>query len=172
MVEPRDSLLRDAPCSAARHHRLGASAIQVRQYARGRAGKAAIRPVLHQERLNRIGCADPVPNDQDRAPWTGCKMTWVFWAAAALVVYTYFGYPAALWLRARLFPRPILREALAPIISIAMVVRNEDQVLEKKLQNLLDLEYPQDHCQIVVVSDGSTDGTDQILKRYAENPRV
>ncbi len=99
-------------------------------------------------------------------------MTWVFWAAAALVVYTYFGYPAALWLRARLFPRPILREALAPIISIAMVVRNEDQVLEKKLQNLLDLEYPQDHCQIVVVSDGSTDGTDQILKRYAENPRV
>src|SRR5260370_19858458 len=53
-----------------------------------------------------------------------------------------------------------------------MVVRNEEKVLENKLQNLLQLDYPPEACHLVVVSDGSTDGTDAILSRYAENPRV
>ena len=53
-----------------------------------------------------------------------------------------------------------------------MVVRNEEAVLERKLQNLLELDYPADRCQIVVVSDGSTDRTEGILRERAGNPRV
>jgi cellulose synthase/poly-beta-1,6-N-acetylglucosamine synthase-like glycosyltransferase len=53
-----------------------------------------------------------------------------------------------------------------------MVVRNEESVLERKLQNLLGLDYPPDLCQVVVVSDGSTDRTEDILHEQAGNPRL
>jgi cellulose synthase/poly-beta-1,6-N-acetylglucosamine synthase-like glycosyltransferase len=53
-----------------------------------------------------------------------------------------------------------------------MVVRNEEQVLGSKLQNLMHLDYPDDRYRIVVVSDGSTDRTDEILREYAGDPRV
>jgi cellulose synthase/poly-beta-1,6-N-acetylglucosamine synthase-like glycosyltransferase len=46
-----------------------------------------------------------------------------------------------------------------------MVVRNEEERLEDKLQNLLSLDYPA--CQIIVVSDGSSDGTEKILRAQA-----
>jgi cellulose synthase/poly-beta-1,6-N-acetylglucosamine synthase-like glycosyltransferase len=53
-----------------------------------------------------------------------------------------------------------------------MVVRNEEQALERKLQNLLNLDYSPEQCQIVVVSDGSTDRTERILSQYSANSRV
>src|ERR1700676_690344 len=99
-------------------------------------------------------------------------MKWAFWGAALLTAYTYVGYVALLWLRARLFPWPVLRSAQEPRISIVMVVRNEEKVLESKLRNLLDLDYPPESCQIVIVSDGSTDGTEAILRQHLQNPRV
>ena len=55
-------------------------------------------------------------------------------------------------------------------MSIVMVVRNEEAVLAGKLRNLLELDYPAEHCQIVVVSDGSTDGTEAILREHAREP--
>lgn len=67
---------------------------------------------------------------------------------------------------------PVRRGECIPAISIVMVVRNEEQGLQKKLENLLSLDYPADRCQIVVVSDGSTDGSESILRSYARNQRV
>lgn len=96
----------------------------------------------------------------------------IFWGAAGLTFYAYFGYAAWLWLRAILFPRPVQRGRQEPNISIAMVVRNEELVLETKMRNLLELDYPTERCQVVVVSDGSTDGTEEILRTFAQNPRV
>jgi poly-beta-1,6-N-acetyl-D-glucosamine synthase len=99
-------------------------------------------------------------------------MKWVFWLAAGVVAYTYVGY--ACWLRLRMLwrIRPVLRGSSTPLVSIAMVVRNEEQTLEAKLQNLLGLDYPADRCQIVVVSDGSTDRTEEILRAHAHDSRV
>jgi len=99
-------------------------------------------------------------------------MTWVFWASALLIAYTYAGYMGWLWLRARIRPWPALRSQQQLFISIVMVVRNEEQCIEAKLRNLLELDYPQALYQIVVVSDGSTDRTDAILRQHAEDPRV
>ncbi|MCU1304257.1 MAG: hypothetical protein JWQ87_4541 [Candidatus Sulfotelmatobacter sp.] len=99
-------------------------------------------------------------------------MTWVFWGSAMLIAYSYVGYAGWLWLRVRLRPWPILRGPQEPYASIAMVVRNEERWLESKMENLLALDYPQSLYQIVVVSDGSTDRTDVILRQYADNPRV
>ncbi len=99
-------------------------------------------------------------------------MRWVFWFAAALVAYTYVGYAAWLWLRARFWPWPVMRGHEEPHVSIVLVVRNEEQWLESKLRNLLTLDYPQERCEIVVVSDGSTDGTEKILREFSHEPRI
>jgi cellulose synthase/poly-beta-1,6-N-acetylglucosamine synthase-like glycosyltransferase len=97
---------------------------------------------------------------------------WLFWGTAVLLAYTYAGYLVWLWLRARMCRKPVLRTPYAPHISIVMIVRNEEGVLEQKLQNLLEMDYPPERCQIVVVSDGSTDRTEEILQQQARNPRV
>ena len=99
-------------------------------------------------------------------------MTWVFWVSAFLIAYTYVGYAAWLWLQALLFPWPVMRMRQELPISIVMVVRNEERVLEDKLRNLLTLDYPPERCQIVIVSDGSTDRTEEILREHVDNPRV
>lgn len=99
-------------------------------------------------------------------------MTWVFWLAVAVTAYAYVGYLAWLWVRAQWRPRPALRGAGEPPVSVVMVVRNEEAVLAGKLRNLLELDYPAERLQIVVVSDGSTDGTEAILREHARNPRV
>jgi poly-beta-1,6-N-acetyl-D-glucosamine synthase len=99
-------------------------------------------------------------------------MRWVFWSAAALVAYTYLGYPAWLWLRKCLRSRPVAAAPNIAFISVVMVVRNEAAILERKLSNLLSLDYPGDRVEIIVVSDGSEDDTNQILTRHATDPRV
>ncbi|MGA8201106.1 MAG: glycosyltransferase, partial [Candidatus Sulfotelmatobacter sp.] len=95
-------------------------------------------------------------------------MTWIFWASALLIAYTYVGYAAWLWLQALLFPWPVMRMRQDLPISIVMVVRNEQRVLEDKLRNLLSLDYPPELCQIVLVSDGSTDRTEEILREHVD----
>jgi cellulose synthase/poly-beta-1,6-N-acetylglucosamine synthase-like glycosyltransferase len=99
-------------------------------------------------------------------------MKYGFWLAAAFVVYTYIGYPAWLCLRMLWRTRPVVRGANIPYISIVMVVRDEERVLEAKLGNLHALDYPQDRCEIVVVSDGSTDRTEEILHGHADDARM
>jgi poly-beta-1,6-N-acetyl-D-glucosamine synthase len=95
---------------------------------------------------------------------------WIFWLSASLIAYTYVGYLC--WLRLRMLwrSRPVRRGDCAPPASVVMVVRNEGRVIDSKMKNLLSLDYP--NYEIVVVSDGSTDGTEAILRQYAEDPRV
>ncbi|MGB6678714.1 MAG: glycosyltransferase family 2 protein [Terriglobales bacterium] len=97
---------------------------------------------------------------------------WIFWGSVAVIAYTYFGYPGWLWLRGRWRRKDVMRGPYVPFVSIVMVVRNEERVLERKLENLLSLDYPAELTQLVVVSDGSTDSTEAILHSYASNPRV
>ncbi len=97
------------------------------------------------------------------------KMKYVFWIAAVLVGYSYLGYPAWLWLRSRWSPRPVRRGCVRPAVSAVMVVRNEEAVIARKLENLLTLDYPQAKLDVVVVSDGSSDGTAAILAGHARD---
>ena len=88
--------------------------------------------------------------------------------AAALLAYTYLGYPLILLL----FPRRDRRRAQFvrerwPNISITVPIHNEAANLPALLENLLALEYP-GRRQILVVSDASTDGSDAIVMRYAD----
>jgi biofilm PGA synthesis N-glycosyltransferase PgaC len=102
------------------------------------------------------------------------KIESIFWIAAALVGYSYLGYPTWLWLRSRWSPRPVRRNAglssaTVPAVSAVMVVRNEEAVIARKLENLLTLDYPQEKLEVVIVSDGSSDRTPAILAGYARD---
>jgi glycosyltransferase involved in cell wall biosynthesis len=92
----------------------------------------------------------------------------IFWAATATVVYTYVLFPLLLLLRAWLRPRPHASADVTPSVSIVIAARNEARTIGAKIENLLALDYPSDHLEIVVVSDGSTDGTEKIVRRYRD----
>src|SRR5262245_23074612 len=95
----------------------------------------------------------------------------VFWFSAAIVAYVYVGYPLLLRLWARLRPRPFrvqTSDFTEPTLSIVIAARNEGEGLAARIDNLLSLDYPADRRQIVVVSDGSTDNTLDVLARYGE----
>ena len=94
-------------------------------------------------------------------------MKWVFWVSAGVIAYVYIGYPLWLYIRARVWSRPVRRAPIFPSVSIVIAVHNEAKVLPQKLRNLAELHYPADHYEIVIVSDGSTDATNQILAAHA-----
>jgi len=99
-------------------------------------------------------------------------MTWVFWISATLIAYTYFCYPGWLWVRSRWYPHPIQRRPNFQSVSFVMVVRDEERNLNRKLENLLTLDYPAELIQLVIVSDGSLDRTEAILRERADDPRI
>src|SRR5215470_9134117 len=152
-----NSLLRRTACGSSRNHRLGSGALQVRQHGRGCERETPVRLVLHQERVHWFGCPDHVPNHQNRVAGPGGAVRWAFWGAVVLLLYAYVGYLAWLWFRARWCAVPVNKGLCEPFVSIVMVVRDEERVLETKIQNLLGLEYPVDRIELVIVSDGSRD---------------
>src|ERR1700688_4761261 len=95
-------------------------------------------------------------------------MKMLFWISAALIAYTYLGYPLLLWLIARYRTRPVLKKRITPAVSIIMAVRNEERTLPSKLQNLRILNYSKGLVQVIVASDGSDDGTAAILREQGD----
>ncbi len=92
---------------------------------------------------------------------------WVLVVSLGGALYFLAGYPLLLWL-GRFRVHPIEKDLnYAPTATVLMAVYNGEEFLESKLQNLLSLAYPRDKLQILVVSDGSTDQTDQIAERFA-----
>ena len=88
----------------------------------------------------------------------------VFWLSLIGILYTYAGYPVAMWLLARWRPRPWKVAPITPSVSIVLAVHNGVSLLPRKIQHLLDLDYP-NIKEIIIVSDGSTDGTAELLAR-------
>jgi cellulose synthase/poly-beta-1,6-N-acetylglucosamine synthase-like glycosyltransferase len=92
----------------------------------------------------------------------------IFWSCFGLLVYVYFGYPLALLLFVRWFKNA--RDSVdspAPSVTLLISAYNESQVIAAKLDNALALNYQRDRLEILVISDGSDDGTDEIVQRYA-----
>jgi cellulose synthase/poly-beta-1,6-N-acetylglucosamine synthase-like glycosyltransferase len=96
----------------------------------------------------------------------------IFWAAAAVCVYVYLGYPLLLGLLRTAIRNPVDKAAYEPFVSLLIPAYNEARVIRQKIQNSLTLDYPADHLEIVVVSDGSTDGTAEIAQEMADDRRV
>src|SRR6266487_4190558 len=96
-------------------------------------------------------------DSRTRAP-TKMTASVLFLLSAAFVVYVIFGYPLILGLLARLRPKPVAKKLDLRTVSILIAVRDGAPWLRNKLNSILLLDYPLDLLQIIVVSDGSTDG--------------
>jgi cellulose synthase/poly-beta-1,6-N-acetylglucosamine synthase-like glycosyltransferase len=94
-----------------------------------------------------------------------------FWTASALFVYTFVGYPALIYVNSRLRPRSWRQEPILPTVSIVLAIHNGATLVRRQISRLLLLDYPSNLLNIIVVSDGSTDGTDEIL-RSVRHPSV
>ena len=95
----------------------------------------------------------------------------LFWIFLLLILYCYLGYPLSLCLLTKFISKPVQKANIFPQISIVLSVWNEADVIESKINNLLSLNYPKDRMEILIGSDGSTDKTNEIIKRF-KNPRV
>jgi cellulose synthase/poly-beta-1,6-N-acetylglucosamine synthase-like glycosyltransferase len=93
-----------------------------------------------------------------------------FWGSLAALVYVYALYPLLLSLLRLVARRPITVNDFEPTVCLFIAANDEAAVIGSKLENALALDYPAGKLQIVVASDGSVDGTDEIVRSYA--PRV
>ncbi len=87
------------------------------------------------------------------------------------VVYAYAGYPALLYVLDWFIAAPLARDVAAqanyrPFVTLIVSAYNEERVIEAKILNSLQLSYPRERLEIMVVSDGSNDGTMEIVRRY------
>ncbi len=97
----------------------------------------------------------------------------LFWVCLFTVFYSYFGYGLVLYAiikfkRLFLPVRSIINNDYRPFVSFIVPCYNESQVLEDKILNTLQLEYPKDKIEFIFITDGSNDGSDSIIKNYKE----
>ncbi len=92
-------------------------------------------------------------------------MVVVLASAIGLIAYTFVGYPAIVAALARVRPRPTRHDPdFQPTVSLIVAAYNEEDVIAWRLANIADLEYPVDRLQVIVVADGSDDGTADLAR--------
>jgi poly-beta-1,6-N-acetyl-D-glucosamine synthase len=94
----------------------------------------------------------------------------LFWSASGLLVFTYLGYPFGVWMLGRLCPRPVRRRVITPHLSVIVVAYNEAERIQRRIDNILDTDYPRNRIEVIVASDGSTDAT--VQNASGDNNRV
>jgi len=90
----------------------------------------------------------------------------IFWVCVFFIWYGYFGYPLLIRLLAKIRPKEVKKGKIEPSITVLIPAYNEERIIEEKIQNALSLDYPKDKLEIIIASDGSTDSTVQIAKKY------
>ncbi len=92
----------------------------------------------------------------------------IFFFSMLMILYVYIGYPFCIWLLSRLLGRHVNKTAMEPRVSILIAAFNEEEHIGQTIANKLQLDYPKDKLQIIVVTDDSTDGTDEIVNSFTE----
>ncbi|MFQ5628583.1 MAG: glycosyltransferase family 2 protein [bacterium] len=94
---------------------------------------------------------------------------WMFFSSIILVIYVYAGYPVLLLILRRLCgEKPYLQQDIEPLVTLIISAYNEEKIIAQKIENSLALDYPQNKLEIVVISDKSSDGTDEIALSFAD----
>jgi len=87
----------------------------------------------------------------------------LFFILIFLTAYSFVVYPAILLVISGLVHRPWEEGEIRPVVTVIVSAHNEEAVIAQKVRNCLDLDYPEGVIDIMVVSDGSTDRTDEIV---------
>src|SRR5262249_14497306 len=99
----------------------------------------------------------------------------LFWLSLAALVWTHLGYPVALSLLARVQGRRTRTDELTPSVAVIVAAHDEESVIERRVANLLALDYPRDRLPVVVTADASTDRTEELAAaagaHVIRNPR-
>jgi cellulose synthase/poly-beta-1,6-N-acetylglucosamine synthase-like glycosyltransferase len=96
-----------------------------------------------------------------------------FWACLFVGLYPYVGYPLCIALLKAVRPRPVRSREIAPTVTVVISAHNEAGHIAATVRNKLQQDYPAALLDVMVVSDGSTDGTDEALRRLVvQEPRV
>ncbi|HAA59061.1 MAG TPA: hypothetical protein DCE42_30180, partial [Myxococcales bacterium] len=96
-------------------------------------------------------------------------LTWLcFWGAFLALLWTYIGYPVAIFVLSKLFGRAPEKSDVLPTISVVMAVRGQADLLQKKLENFRKLQYPKEKVEWIVVLDGPTLAQFAILEHFPE----
>lgn len=93
----------------------------------------------------------------------------IFWVSVGLIFYVYLGYPILAYLISRAFPKNVKRAEIEPTVSIIITAYNEERDIREKLENTLLIDFPLEKLEIIVASDCSSDGTDAIVREFADN---
>ena len=91
----------------------------------------------------------------------------IFWASLGGLAWTHVGYPVTAAALRRVRSRPVRKAEIEPTVTVIVPAHNEEDVIQQRVENLLELDYPADRLQLVVASDGSTDRTDEIVEELA-----
>ena len=83
----------------------------------------------------------------------------IFWISVGLIVYALIGYPLLTLLLAAMVRHDVDKKPVAPPVSFIIAAYNEADVIADKISQTLALDYPADKLEVIVASDGSTDGT-------------
>jgi len=92
----------------------------------------------------------------------------VFFGSIAALAYIYIGYPFVLFVLSLIRTKEIKKGKHVPFISILIAAYNEKEHIGRTIENKLSLSYPKNRYEIIVVSDGSSDGTDEIIRTYED----
>jgi cellulose synthase/poly-beta-1,6-N-acetylglucosamine synthase-like glycosyltransferase len=92
--------------------------------------------------------------------------TVIFWTCCALLFYVYVFYPLIVRFLAARFGTPVRRGAALPSVTIIIAAYNEEKCIRGKLGNIRRLDYPPELLRTIVVSDASSDATEEIARRY------
>lgn len=87
-----------------------------------------------------------------------------FWACLGVVTYVYIGYFVGAFLLASILRRKVSKADIEPSITVIISAFNEEREIEATVVNKLSQNYPSDRMEVIVVSDGSTDRTDEIVR--------
>ena len=97
----------------------------------------------------------------------------VFWTSVGALAATYVGYPVVVFLASRFVRRsvPSSEDRSNPAVTLIIAARDEEEVIGQKVRTCLEQDYPEDRLEILVVSDGSTDGTIDAVEKL-RSPRI
>ena len=98
-------------------------------------------------------------------------MSWVLAISIALLGYIYAGYPALIWLLARMRGRPVRKGPFADGAAVLIAAHNEAETLPRKLENLLELAQTEPIREIWIGLDGCTDGTGEKVRKTRDARR-
>lgn len=94
----------------------------------------------------------------------------LFWVSVFLIFYSFIGYPVSLYILSKIVKtkKNDTNLSLRPTVSIIIPAHNEEDVIEQKLNNLINLNYPKELMEIIIASDNSTDRTNEIVENFIQ----